>query len=218
METVGGPEVDSTMNTMPNLSAPCCSHTNCLHPSEVSLENKSFCREHFIAACYHRLDETAEHIKQRNLKRSALESLRSFLAECLKQVASEALRPAQFDNEDRSKLLHLLLYATELINQLRRSERIARLLPVRLISDPHSVTWVEDTVTQDLSRHGAMLRCTRPYENGQTLQVVRLDTGHKAMARVVWAERDKFTQHKVAVEILNSSNFWNWREQQGVRP
>jgi PilZ domain len=206
------------MNTVPKVPVSCCSFPSCPDASEVSLENKHFCRQHFIDVCYLRLDETAEDIKQRNLKRSSLESFRSFLAECLRQVASEALQSAQLDNQDRSKLLHILLYATELLNQLRRSERVARLLPVRLISDPHSVTWVEDTVTQDLSRHGAMFRCTRPYENGETLQLVRLDTGHKAMARVVWAEPAKFTQHKVAVEILNSSNFWNWREQQGVRP
>ena len=203
------------MNTVPKTPVPFCSIGSCLSTAEISLENKQFCREHFIEVCYLRLDETAEHIKQRNLKRSTLESLRTFLAECLRQVASQALQPAQLDNLDRSKLLHLLLYATELVNQLRRSERIARLLPVRLISDPHCVTWVEDTVTQDLSRHGAMFRCTRHYENGETLEVVRLDTGNKAMARVVWAQPDKFTQHKVAVEILNSSNFWNWREQQG---
>jgi PilZ domain len=206
------------MNTVTKPSVPFCSFGGCSSASDVSLEDKPFCRAHFIDVCYARLDETAEHIKQRNMKRSTLESFRSFLAECLRQVASEALQPAQLDNLDRSKLLHLLLYATELLNQLRRSERIPRLLPVRLISEPQRATWVEDTVTQDLSRHGAMFRCTRSYENGETLELVRLDTGHKAMARVVWAEPARFTQHKVAVEILNSSNFWDWREQQGIRP
>ena len=206
------------MNTVPKTTSLCCDFASCASEPEVSLENKEFCRQHFLEVCYTRLDETAEQIKQRNLKRGALESLRSFLVECLRRVASEALQPTQRENQERSKLLHLLLYATELLNQLRRSERVARLLPVRLISAPRRLTSAEDTVTEDLSRHGAMFRCVNPHESGETIELMRLDTGQKALARVVWAEPGKFTQHKVAVEILNSSNFWNWREQRGMHP
>ena len=124
----------------------------------------------------------------------------------------------KLNNLERSRLLHILLFAADLMNQVRRSGRIPRLVPVRLINGPHSDTWIEDTVTQDLSKHGAMLRCTHPCAEGETLGLVRLDTGDRAIARVVWRERDKFAQHKVAVEILNCSNFWNWRVEAGGQP
>jgi len=140
------------------------------------------------------------------------------LTECMRQVASEALWALQLNNLERSRLLHILLIASELTGQLRRSGRVPRLVPVRLINEPERETWVEDTVTQDLSKHGAMLRCTHPYAKGETLGLVRLDTGDRAIARVVWRKRDKFAQHKMAVEILNDSNFWHWRAEMGAPP
>lgn len=206
------------MNTPQRAPLRRCSRIGCGRKSEAALVSKQFCRRHFIDACYVRLDEIAEQIRQKKLHGSVPESVRSFLAECASQVTSEALRARQLNNLERSRFLHILLFAAELMNQLRRSGRIPRLVPVRLINDPQSDTWIEDTVTQDLSKHGAMVRCTHPYTKGETLGLMRLDTGDRAIARVVWRERDKFAQHKVAVEILNCPNFWNWRVEAGGRP
>jgi len=183
--------------------------------SELQLENAELCRAHFIETCYTRLDEIAERIKQKTLRGQAPPADRRFVAECTSQVASAALRASALSNQDRAKLLHILVFANELIGQMRRSERIPRLVPVRLITSPQGEPWVEETVTQDLSKHGVMLRCTRPHHRGETLQVVRLDTGHSAIARVVWRQYDKFSQYKVALEILNTPNFWNWRAETG---
>lgn len=195
-----------------------CIHADCVRLSEAELENKQLCRKHFIETCYARLDEVAEQIRQKKVRGSVSESVRHFLTECTRQVASEALCALQLNNTERSRLLHILLIASELTSQLRRSGRVPRLVPVRLINEPERDTWVEDTVTQDLSKHGAMLRCTHPYRKGETLGLVRLDTGDRAIARVVWQRRDKFAQHKIAVEILNSSNFWHWRAEIGGQP
>jgi hypothetical protein len=164
------------------------------------------------------LDEIAGRIGQKELHGCLPESVRSFLAECTSQVASEALCTRQLNNLERSRFLDILLFASDLMSQLRRSGRIRRLVPVRLIKGPQNDRWTEDTVTQDLSKHGAMLRCTHLYTKGETLGLVRLDTGDKAIARVVWQERDKFAQHKVAIEILNCSNFWNWRVETRGQP
>jgi hypothetical protein len=192
-----------------------CERSGCTHLSEIELEQERLCRPHFIAKCYAKLDEIAERIKNKMVTGPAPAADRNFLAECTGQVTSEALRAFQVDNKDRAQLLHILVFANELICQLRRSERIPKLVPVRLIRDTPSDTWVEETVTQDLSKHGAMLRCTHPHARGETLELVRLDTGHRAIARVVWREYDKFSQYKVALEILNSPNFWNLRAETG---
>ena len=201
----------STMNPRQPASVRRCSRTGCGRASESTLERKQFCHEHFIETCYLRLDEIAGQIKQKELPGCTPEPIQRFLAECAGQVASAALFSRQLNNLQRSRLLEILLFSRDLVNQLRRSERIPRLLPVRLINSRQKETWVEDTVTQNLSKHGAMLRCTHPYAMGETLGLVRLDTGDRAIARVVWKERARFAQHKVAVEILNSTNFWNWQ-------
>jgi hypothetical protein len=203
------------MNRTSSITAS-CSRAGCLSSSEWQLEDQTLCKEHFIEHCYAKLDEIAKRIKQKVLKGQASVEDRHFLAECTSQVASAALRTSELNNQDRAKLLHILVFANELIGQLRRSERIAKLVPVRLITSPLGEPWVEETVTQDLSKHGVMLRCTRPHNRGETLQVVRLDTGHSAIARVVWRQYDKFSQYKVALEILNTPNFWNWRAESGT--
>jgi hypothetical protein len=206
------------MNTRSQVPIRRCIQTDCEYLSQTALENKQLCRRHFIETCYARLDEIAEQIRQKKVHGSVSKSVRHFLTECTRQVASEALCAQQLDNLERSRLMLILLIASELTSQLRRSGRVLRLVPVRLINDPARDAWVEDTVTQDLSKHGAMLRCTHPYAKGETLGLVRLDTGDRAIARVVWRRRDKFAQHKIAVEILNSSNFWQWRAEIGGQP
>jgi hypothetical protein len=201
------------MNRMANHSS--CSRAGCTRPSELQLENAQLCRAHFIEICYAKLDEIAERTKQKTGKGLVSAADRRFLAECTSQVASAALQASELSNHERARLLHILIFANELIRRQRRSERVPKLLPVRLITSPQGEPWVEETVTQDLSKHGVMLRCTRPHHRGETLQVVRLDTGHSAIARVVWRQYDKFSQYKVALEILNTPNFWNWRAETG---
>lgn len=203
------------MNTRQPELVRSCSHVGCGRTSEAILEGKHFCRRHFIETCYMKLDKIAGQIRKKELRGCTPETILSFLSECTGQVASDALCTSQLNNLERSRLLDILLFACDLVNQLRRSGRIPRLVPVRLINGQQKDTWIEDTVTQDLSKHGAMLRCTHPYATGETLGLVRLDTGDRAIARVVWRERDRFAQHKVAVEILNRSNFWNWHVEVG---
>jgi hypothetical protein len=199
------------MNTPKRVSNQCCHRGNCRHKSEAVFEWENFCRQHFIEVCYLRLDQIAEQIRRKEFRGAVCESSRRLLLECTRQVASEAFSARRLNNLDRSRLLDILFFASNLANRLRRSKRISHLVPVRLINPAQKTTWIEDTVTQNLSKHGAMLRCTHAYESGETVGLMRLDTGDRALARVVWRERTKFAQHKLAVEILNSANFWNWQ-------
>jgi len=82
-------------------------------------------------------------------------------------------------------------------------------IPVRLSETGAKPPWIEETVTQLLSKHGAMFRCTRPYAKGQPLELERLDTRQRAIARVVWQRKETCGLHEIGVEILNSVSFWN---------
>ncbi len=184
----------------------CCSHPECTKTRVSALEARPLCRSHFISACYRRLDELADLIRQA----APPHSIRRFLAECASQAVSQALRVQDLSNQERAQLLDILLSAGDLLGKLRRSPRAIGFVPVRLCRSSSTQPWVEETVTQVLSKHGALLRCTRPYAQGGTLDLVRLDTGQTAIARVVWQETEECGLHKVAVEILNYNNFWNW--------
>ena len=186
-----------------------CSHPDCTNPPVSALEAHQLCMSHFIAACYRKLDELSDLIEQKDFTSAPTPSIRRVLVECTSLATSQALRVQNLSNRERAQLLDILLSAGDLLSKLRRSPRTIDFVRVRLCASAATQPWIEETVTQVLSRHGAMVRCTRPYEQGGMLDLVRLDTGRTALARVVWQEKERFGSHKVGVEILNCNNFWN---------
>ncbi len=187
-----------------------CSHPRCTNLPVGALEARQVCMSHFISACYRKLDELATFIGQNDFKVVPPHSIRRFLIECTNQAAYQARRGQDLSNRERAQLLDILLSAGDLVGRLRRSARTIGFVPVRLCGSSLTQPWKEETVTQVLSKHGALVRCTRPYTQGGMLDLARLDTGRTALARVVWQEREQCGLHKVAVEILNCNNFWNW--------
>jgi hypothetical protein len=183
-----------------------CSHPECANTRVSALEARQLCMSDFISACYRKLDELGDLIRQA----APPHSIRPFLVECASQAVSQALRVQDLSNQERAQLLDILLSAGDLLGKLRRSPRAIGFVPVRLCGGSLTRSWVEETITQVLSKHGALLRCTRPYAQGETLDLVRLDTGKAAIVRVVWQKTEECGSRKVAVEILNDDNFWNW--------
>jgi PilZ domain-containing protein len=186
-----------------------CSYPGCTNSAVSALEARDLCISHLISACYRKLDELDNLIQQKDFKTATPQSIRRYLAECTDQAVSQALKVQDLSNRERAQLLDILLSCGELLGKLRRSPRIVGFVPVRLCGSSITQPWVEETVTEVLSKHGAMLRCMRPFAQGGTLDLQRLDTGRKALARVVWQEKEECGLHKMAVEFLNHSNFWN---------
>jgi hypothetical protein len=112
------------------------------------------------------------------------------------------------DNLDRAKLLHIILSATELGRHLRRSPRKVATIAVRLSSERLGGAWEEDTETVLVSRYGALVRCKHAAKAGETLNVIRTDTGEKAMARVAWQRPLENDDVRIGVEFVSSENFW----------
>jgi hypothetical protein len=186
-----------------------CSHPGCRNSAVSALQTRDLCISHLISACYRKLGELDNLIREKDFKTASPQSIRRFLVECTGQAVTQALKVQDLSNRQRAQFLDILLSGGELLGKLRRSPRTAGFVPVRLCGSSITQPWVEETVTEVLSKHGAMLRCMRPFAQVGTLDLQRLDTGRKALARVVWQEKEKCGLHKMAVEILNHSNFWN---------
>jgi hypothetical protein len=188
-----------------------CGIADCSQSLAASLDGEALCREHFISISYTRLDHYDQIRKGPGLSATDTESVRRFIHECTRS-ADEIEHSAQdLDNLDRAKLLHIILTASELGRHLRRSPRKVAAIAVRLSSDKLGGSWEEDTETVLVSRYGALVRCKHPAKAGETLNVIRADTGEKALARVAWQRPPANSGNediRIGVEFVGCENFW----------
>jgi hypothetical protein len=188
-----------------------CNTAGCGQAVAASLDGEALCREHFISVCYTRLDRYDEIRRGPGLSATDTESVRRFIHECTR-YADEIEHSAQdLDNLERAKLLHIILTASELGRHLRRSPRKVAAIAVRLSSEKLGGAWEEDTETVLVSRYGALVRCKHPAKAGETLHVIRADTGEKAVARVAWQRpsgNSGSEDTRIGVEFVACENFW----------
>jgi PilZ domain len=189
-------------------SMQCCNTDGCAQAVAASLDGESYCREHFISMCYTRLDRYDEIRKGPGLSATNTDSVRRFIHECTRAADQMEHGAKDLDNLDRAKLLHIILSASELGRHLRRSPRKVATIPVRLSSERIGSAWEEDTETVLVSRYGALVRCKHVAKAGETLQVIRADTGEKAAARVAWQRPLDNEGVRIGVEFVSCENFW----------
>ena len=135
--------------------------------------------------------------------------MRRFIHECTRSADQIEHSALDLDNLDRAKLLHIILSASELGRHLRRSPRKVAAIAVRLSSEKLGGSWEEDTETVLVSRYGALVRCKHPAKPGETIQIMRADTGEKTLARVAW-QRPSGGKRMFGSESSLSAceNFW----------
>jgi antitoxin component HigA of HigAB toxin-antitoxin module len=180
----------------------------CGQAPAASLDGEALCREHFISMCYIRLDRYDEIRKGPGLSATNTESVRRFIHECTRAADEMEHAENDLDNLDRAKLLHIILSASELGRHLRRSPRKVATIAVRLSSERMGGAWEEDTETVLVSRYGALMRCKHAAKAGDTLHVIRADTGEKALARVAWQRPLGNEDIRIGLEFISSENFW----------
>ena len=185
-----------------------CDIDGCAQAVAASLDDEALCREHFISMCYTRLDRYDEIRKGPGLDATNTESVRRFIHECTRSADEMEHAAKDLDNLDRAKLLHIILSASELGRHLRRSPRKAATIAVRLSSERLGGVWEEDTETVLVSRYGALLRCKHAAKAGETLHVIRADTGEKTLARVAWQRPSGSEDVRIGVEFVSCENFW----------
>ena len=185
-----------------------CTHAACGQVAAAYLNGDPLCREHFISLCYERLDRYDEMRKGSGLTPSDTESVRRFIHECTRSADEIEHTEQNLDNLDRAKLLHIILSASELGRHLRRSPRKVAAIPVRLISERLGGAWEEDTETVLVSRYGALVRCKHSAKAGDSIHVLRADTGQEVVARVAWQRPASEQETRIGVEFVGCENFW----------
>ncbi len=186
-----------------------CSTSGCERPVAAAIQNLPLCREHFISRCYEELEGCARRLLERPFRDADAEAVRELLGNCVGEATQLAQSATDLDNLERAQLLDILIWAGEVSQRLRRSERRASSIPIRLRSERPGRSWEEQTATQILGRHGAMAECHHAVETGELLQVVRLDTGGQAEARVAWVRPKVAGSFEVGLEFVSGSSLWD---------
>jgi hypothetical protein len=185
-----------------------CTVQGCDQAVAASLDSEALCRQHFISTCYARLDRYDEIRRGPGLSATNTESVRRFIHECTRSADEMEHQAKDLDNLDRAKLLDIILSASELGCHLRRSPRKVATIAVRLSSERLGGAWEEETETVLVSRYGALVRCKHAAKAGETLNVVRADTGEKVSARVAWQRPLENDGVRMGVEFVSCENFW----------
>jgi len=180
-----------------------CSVEGCPNIPIGVVEGHAFCGNHFILTCHKQLDTYYARFKERRWREVSLEAVSRFIRESMKEADRIGL-----DKVERARLLSVILSAAELGRHLRRSPRKVLAVPVRLLSEDPRERWEEDTDTVTVSRCGALVRSQHSAEIDQRLKVLRRDEGRQADARVAWCPPERETNPFLAVEFIDSDNFW----------
>jgi hypothetical protein len=105
-------------------------------------------------------------------------------------------------------MIDILLWASELLKQVRRGPRIDLAVPVLLAGSAGDMEWQEATTTQTVSQHGASLCCRRALALGDIVRVTHAKTGRQGTARVAWSSRKDAGIFEIGLELLNEQNLW----------
>jgi hypothetical protein len=176
-----------------------CNVEGCSNTPIGAIEGQAFCRNHLIITCQTRLDAYYARLRERRWREVSLEVVSRFIRESMKEADRIGL-----DKVERARFLNVILSAAELGRHLRRSPRKVLAIAVRLLSE----RWEEDTETVTVSRCGALVRSQHPAEIDQRLKVLRHDEGRQAQARVAWCPPEREANSTLAVEFIDTDNFW----------
>jgi hypothetical protein len=185
-----------------------CSTEKCPRVSIVALDGVPFCAEHFVSAAYRFLDEAALQLRHTPEYGPATAELARRLDDCTRGATSLALSSARTDNLVRARLIDILLWASELLKQVRRGPRTDVAIPVALAGSTDGIEWEEKTETQSVSQFGASMRCRRPLPQGAIVKVTRLDSGQQTSARVAWTSRKDTGNFETGIELLGDDDIW----------
>jgi hypothetical protein len=191
-----------------------CANSGCLKPPTAIFGGKFYCRGHFVAVCYERLDFCADLLSTRNFTDRISQEMCKFIAECTEQATRLSETAKIPNNIERARLLDILFYASDIGRHLRRSPRKALSIPVRVLCKTPAREWQEDTLTRSISRFGGMLECQHTIMPDDVLSVEHLDSGRVESARLAWGWRARSGTFVFALEFVNCSNFWelDWSE------
>jgi hypothetical protein len=92
-----------------------CTLEHCQGAASISFTGKAFCLEHFIVQCYESLKELDPRIRRKRDETTELSRLRESVEECSNRALLVSLRCETLTNVDRSRLLDILLWSSDLL-------------------------------------------------------------------------------------------------------
>lgn len=104
---------------METIAAQRCSSNSCAQPSAVLVAGRTLCLEHYFEWCYQQLEELEYRIKRRSVGSSEELALRALAEECSNRTLKVSLQYSPLTNQDRSRLLDILLWSGDLLYLLR---------------------------------------------------------------------------------------------------
>ena len=186
-----------------------CATKGCLKPPAAIFGGQFYCRGHFVATCYARLDFCADLLSTRAFTDRMSQEMSNFITECTQQAAKLSETAKDLNHMERAWLLDILFYAADLGGHMRRSPRRALAISVRVHCETPGRPWQEETLTRSVSRFGAMLECRQTIRPGDVLLVEHLASGRSAHARVVWSWKSRSGSFVVGLEFTDCDNFWD---------
>ena len=186
-----------------------CAISGCLKPTAAIFGGQFYCRGHFVATCYARLDFCADLLSTRAFTDRMSEEMRKFIAECTQQAAKLSETAKDLNHIERARLLDILFYASDIGSHTRRSSRKALAIAVRVRCEAPGRPWQEDALTRSVSRFGALLECRQAIQPGDALAVEHLNSGRSANARVVWSWHARSGSFVAGLEFIDCDNFWD---------
>jgi len=84
------------------------------------MAGRGFCLEHFLKACYERLDSIEPFVRRLHIDAQEALRLCTLLQECANQTLLVCLRHEPLNNLERSRLLEILLQCSDLQVRLHR--------------------------------------------------------------------------------------------------
>jgi hypothetical protein len=186
-----------------------CAAEGCPEAAITLLEERDFCRAHFLATAYRHLESISAQIHDSHFHSEHGESACRFLEQCMRQAADIACGAELPGNLERAQVLDILLWASELHGRLRRGPRVRARIPILVRSEDPMRPWEEKTETRLLSLHGFHFQCRHELQTGAVLTCVRLDNGRRVDARVVWARSKDSGETEAGLQFLTDEDFWS---------
>ncbi len=179
-----------------------CAANRCAEAAVASFDDRAVCRAHFLSSAYGHLESIASQIHEPDFHENHDESAARCLEQCMREATNIACGAEPPGNLERAQLLDILLWASELYGCLRRGPRVRARIPIRVRSEDSEGPWEEKTETHILSTHGFSFVCRHELSKDQALTCVRLDTGRRVDARVVWVRAKESGEIEAGLEFV----------------
>lgn len=107
-----------------------CSVDRCETESIIVFGEQPFCLQHFLTRCYEWLDQLDPAAHDRSIDPAENARIKAMVEECSNRALLVSLRCETLSNLDRSRLLDILLRASDLLYALRIPSNIPTWLPI----------------------------------------------------------------------------------------